>query len=239
MTDTIRDLLAVGAVCATIVGATCYEDRGVSDLRTDISSLRDGLPRTIANEMASSILDPETALGSLRAELPRTIANEMASSILDPETALGNLSNRVDELNESVQNLEDGVRDVRRDVGSALRPTLDDFPRITRPAPRSSDGADTWLNDAVHLPSRERIISVNDAFSVDVWGWVSPVSAEGEPLPDGNCGIEPGGVLTVRRINRRERTGFVVEYTIEGETAGTSCDTGTYLFYPTVIADLF
>lgn len=211
MSDTGRVMLAAGAICATIAGATCYEGQRISDLREDLNRqvkvLREGVEKQVT---------------SLRDDMPAQIAKELAASMFDPTTALGDLSDRVDNLERGVRDLEQGVQDARRELGSAVRPTLDTFARATSPSNTRIVG-DSWTAPGP--------ISVDDAFSVDVRGWVSPVSQDGERLPEDDCSIDPGGVLTVRRINHEERMALV-EYTIDdGETDGTSCYAGTYAFY--------
>lgn len=173
-------------------------------------------------------------IDDLREDLPERIAGELAQSAFNPSTVLGSLNSRVDDLSQSVRNLENRVQDTRRDVGRALRPTLGSFLRAT-PSPPQADrfGFETWADSSGWVAPGHEPIRIDDAFSVDVRGWVSAVSPDGQPLADGDCGIEPGGVLTVRGIDTVSRTAFV-EYTIEGAENGTAgtCDTGTYLFYP-------
>ena len=88
-------------------------------------------------------------------------------------------------------------------------------------------GPATW-----RLPDGQEL-SKGRVFFVDVWKWVQPVFPDGRKKNDldATCGIEPGGTLTILGFSEA-RSLALVKYGKEGNTAGTPCDTGTFLFYP-------
>ena len=117
-------------------------------------------------------------------------------------------------------------------------PTLDQLPQssagISATQHRPDLDANAVLNGAGvrQWPlSDGTSIVIDQVFYVDEWQWVDEVFPDGE-REDSNatCGIRPPGTLVVRGFSV-ERSAALVEYSIQGDTFGTPCDTGTYFFY--------
>ena len=76
--------------------------------------------------------------------------------------------------------------------------------------------------------------AVGDVVYVNEGLWVTPLHLQGRrdhTSTSENCGIEPGGALTIRGFNEI-RQAALLQYTPPGPTtSGTRCPSGTYFFY--------